>query len=182
VDIKFTTSIEDYVNFNLYEFHTKPAYRRQQGQSRLYSTLLITFCGLLITYAAGNPWIFPGILITLLVSAVYFIFFKRNDERNLVNRLRKGLMHSDNDGLYGEERVTISPEKVTNEMPYGELNISWKHVKKVVENEGYIYIYYAAERALFIPKRAFTGEEQQSKFVELVNRYWKEQGIPEDNY
>jgi hypothetical protein len=174
MEIKFRTVIEDYVNFNLYEYRTKPTYRQQESLSRLYSTILIVSCGLLISYAAGLTWILPGILVTLLVSVIFFISYKRSSERSLLNRLRKGLMNSDNDGLFGENRIFISPETIINEMPYGELKIFWKHVKKVVETTGYIYIYYAAERAFFIPNHAFANNEQRDTFIKMANEYWSE--------
>jgi hypothetical protein len=80
----------------------------------------------------------------------------------------------DNDSILGKEKIIVSPESIIDEMPFGNTKVLWKHVKKIVETNNYIYIYYAAERAIFIPNKGFVNDEQRKSFIELINRYWKE--------
>jgi hypothetical protein len=175
MEIEFTSTAEDYVNFNLYEYQHNNRYRKQAIQSRLWLTLFIAVFGIFGSLTMGSK-VLIGLLITLILCIFFYIYSARSNMRGMRKRLLEIYTDIDNDSILGKEKIIISPESIVDEMPYGSIKVFWKYVKNIVELNDYIYIYYAAGRAIFIRNIGFVNDEQRKSFIELMHGYWKEPG------
>ncbi len=176
MEIKFISTIDDQINFTFYEYHTNPLYIKQIKSARLLTIVILASAGTILSMILLQRLFYIGLLGTLALCVFYFFRFERNNDRAMMKRLKAIFGVPENDALFGNESIIITPDALIDQMVYGDLKIYWKFVKRIVEAPGYVYLFFAASRAIFVPDRAFTNPSERTAFIALANQYWKEQG------
>ena len=117
----------------------------------------------------------PRLLICFAIFGIsYFalITFSKFSVRKLaVNSTGKN-------GLFCEHTITLNEKGFIETTDVNNSFHSWECVEKITETKNYVTIYIRLGAGYFIPKRAFSGEEQIQAFVSDVNMYIETAGIP----
>ncbi|MFZ0521996.1 MAG: YcxB family protein [Candidatus Acidiferrales bacterium] len=73
----------------------------------------------------------------------------------------------------GKRSLTIAPEGISTEIGRMKGQIPWRSVSLVHDLNEYVLIVRTSGNAFIIPRRAFSGAEERTKFLEEVNRYMR---------
>jgi hypothetical protein len=85
--------------------------------------------------------------------------------------MRKMLSEGDNSAILGHYSSTLSPEGLFFKMVSGEERLNWSAIKKISQNEDYIFLYIGAMNAVIVPKRAFATPQEQQNFLAIIHTH-----------
>lgn len=81
------------------------------------------------------------------------------------------------DGLYlSTQKIQIKPECLMQYLGENEYKYQWRYIHRTIKTKKYIYVFVDSFVALYIPRHAFSSEEQYSAFFDELCLYNKEKG------
>jgi hypothetical protein len=109
--------------------------------------------------------IFAILLETFVLMRPYF------QKISIIRNAKKQYGHAAN-GVTGDHRFFITPEKLTDITPIDESSFSWVGIEEVVTNGKIILIIKRATQSFWvIPKQAFGNDFEFNQFVATANKY-----------
>lgn len=169
--IEYERKIEDMLEFN--QFHLNHSSTAQQ-QIRLSTIIVAVFSslgslGVIYAIDADKSLPFYAYIISIAGGIIAFFIYPPFHRWYVKNQAIKFLGEGNNRALLGQQRIAISPEGLLCESNMGQSKVNWLAIQNVEQNEKYFFIYIAATNAIVIPKSAFLNNEEQSRFLEMVN-------------
>lgn len=76
-------------------------------------------------------------------------------------------------GILGEHIMEINSNGLKERTQYNEGTVKWAGVIKILSNKSYIFIYIDNMVGYIVPKRAFTTEKEEEKFLSVALEMWK---------
>jgi hypothetical protein len=76
--------------------------------------------------------------------------------------------------LLGRHRVLITPDALIHDYEIGTGRTLWAAVNRIVATKDYVFIYFAGNTVLLVPRRAFADENQFVEFVSTAKRFHEE--------
>ena len=166
MEVQFDLTLEDLLAFHEYHNAHSPTMQRHYHLAwwRLPVAVIILWLVLAVwsgqfSQFASDYWY--GLLI---VPFWLFWFPWRWHRARRMNALQL-LSEGENVGVIGRQRLTITPETVTQSNAYREYRTRWEAVEKIVRSEHYAYVYVSAYTAHILPRRAFLTDGEFLKFV-----------------
>ena len=178
MDIVADITKDDVVAYNMYHFAHSPAVR-QQGFRAVAVTLvvLVVWSGLLgvLVFGSDGPLdtaraIWPLLLGPPLFLLVMILVFRRRTRRTR-KTVERMLDEGENKGLFGEHRITLTPEGVNDSSDFHKKLTSWDAVERVAVTDQHLFVYTNAIEAVIVPRRSFPNEASFTSFVEAAKRF-----------
>lgn len=155
MQINYQLSEEDLIEF--YMFHMQ--YDRRAIRARIFQTLIGCLILSILTFTLINRtrvnlvkgWTI-GILVMVLFSVLYQIFFRAMMRRRIVALLKKNHPYD----TYGEKSMVFEKDYLMETTGGLKRKLFYKDILRSVETKDYFYIYEAPGVAYTIPKRSLS--------------------------
>ena len=169
--VEYERTLEDLVEFNLFHIAHSPSLQRQILLWRVFFALLTVFLslgGIYFLDSDGHLTSFAYILSMIAGAAIFFIYPFLN-RVSIIRRTQKLLSEGDNEAVLGPQTITVSPEGLFCKTRVSESTLKWSSIVKVAEDDDYIFVYIGAVNAVIIPKEAFSTDEAEQGFLDLID-------------
>lgn len=180
-ELDYLVTVDDIAYLNHFHTQSSPALQRR----RTYAGLVATMCGVfgfLTSLSIGGPILF--FMALLIVTGVWTTLGgkRRGPTNRQLANIRSLYEEGKNRALFGHHHVRLLPDRIelTTEFSRGEFK--WEAVERVVEDEGYVFIYVSALNAFVINKKYFTGEAQARAFLQQAQGYHEQALLLEGAY
>jgi hypothetical protein len=172
--IEYIVNVEDIVTYNLHDYISSPATKKQLENSIVfYASLALFFLviGLVLVKNSIAAFVLLGCLS--LVFILLAIVAKSSSLKNLQKRIRE-LYSNTNSDYIGKHFLSITPEYIKDISESGESFRYWSYIDSIVSLDQYIFIKIKPGLSAFIvPKRAFPDDSSFQLFTEEANKYLK---------
>jgi hypothetical protein len=147
-------------------FAAQEFFRRSRGglSSESVFGLALFLLGLLLLFIDGAG--LAAICALVLGLAVIF-------SAPLVRRLTSKIKWDREPLFQTQHKVAASDEGVYFQMGVIESNLDWRYYQRLLESPAGFLLVYGGDSFNFLPKRAFSGEEQIARFRALAARKLK---------
>ena len=109
---------------------------------------------------------------SLIIASLTVIIYSFYTDRLIARKFRKFHKHSREPNLFGTYRLVIRKEGLEEMVEDGQRVLyKWKDILNVVKEKNYIYIYVDAIRAIIVPIRVFSTNEDCHIFLTKIKRY-----------
>ena len=163
---------EDVVAYNLYHAAHSPAIRRLQ--SRAVSLIFVVWALLLaaLVLCSDEPLDTAKAIWPLLLGPLLFLLLMKFwAPRHTKNAVRGMLDEGENKGIYGEHKIVLSPEGISESNTVQHTATSWNAVERVVVTDQHVFVYISAVSAVIAPRRAFVDTAHFMKFAETATQF-----------
>jgi len=92
--------------------------------------------------------------------------------------VRKAHTVAGKNGLFCEHTITLKEDGFTETTEVNRNFHSWEGVEKITETKNYVAIHIRLGSVYFIPKRAFSGEDQIEAFISTISTNIEIAGVP----
>lgn len=165
--IKFSLTLKNYVDFNLYHMKHSKSMRRNFIILRYIIPLIFLICGFILYYLSNGDNVKVYFYITLGVVVYITIFSKI-----YVDQIKKGIIKLINEGktddLLGEQTISLKDDYLENNTVGGCEQLRYNMIERIEANEEYVYIYINSISAFIIPNSAFSNQEEKDKFMKIL--------------
>lgn len=164
VEIDYTLTEEDYLNFNMYHVkNSKTATKSLNIQRFLGPLFFIVFAyvfSLIVDIA------FLGIFIPFLVISIFWVIFYPKYFYSLVKRqTKKMIQEGENEGLLGKHHLLMTDEGITEITSSSETRVRWESLKDLTEDDHSFYLYNSGLSAIILPKSALTNIKEFRTYI-----------------
>lgn len=164
MEIKYTLTEEDYINFNLFHLKNSKTAMNALKIQRLLIPILYLIVGFILAKVSEGP-LFLWLSIFLLLGIAWYFFYPKYFYHSVMRRVRKMLKEGKNEGLLGEHLMTVSEEGIHDISSSGETSVKWPSIENFTEDEHNLYFYNTSLSAYIIPKRELQNVEGFQQFV-----------------
>lgn len=155
MNVHVDISRQDYADFNKAHFF-------RTRFLRSLATVCITLLVLqFVLYNQYKPSVLNIIVSSLVFIVIYacLVYYRLEGTRNVP---------VENGSILGKREFLFNDEGITCKAGTNTSHSTWATVKKFYAGKTAFYIYVDTNMAYIIPRRDFTGPEQQSEFITLV--------------
>ncbi len=164
MEVDYQNDLGDFISFNFYHF------ARNRAFQLIAVIAALTF--LQSTFAWKQPlgvravaFLLTMGLFIVLLSAFLLLIVSVNYKR------------SQNKIAFGNQKLKLSKDGVSEVSEYSNVSCSWKAVNKIAQNKRLIMIYFSNNLAFLVPKRIFETEEQLRSFQDYAALLRKEYSV-----
>lgn len=154
--IHYELTEEDYLHFNLFHVKQSKVAIKSLNIQRLLMPVFFIIVAFIFLGIGDMPLVFPLIIFGLL-SILWIIFYPKYFYYLIMRQSKKILKEGKNDGLLGEQQITLSGEGIVYLTSNGESQVKWSGIKKVDEDSDFFYLYNSSISAYILPKRALSN-------------------------
>lgn len=159
MEIRYTITEEDYIQFNLYHIEESASLRKQFQMLRLYLPLLMAVVIFLVgTQVLKQPalyWVVVAVLYAVGWFVIYPRLYKKSIRKNVVKMAREG----DNTSVFGDKTLEIAGDKITISGQDTTEIIDKTAIKEIKQKNDLLILYNSSVSAHIIPTRYLTESE-----------------------
>lgn len=162
--IRYTLTVEDYVNFQINHIFLDKKARFSFFLSRFAVPTALFFFPFL--FEVGIPWPIFGV-----VAGAYFFIYPKFFVGRIRRRMRRILSHPSNGAMTADRILEADDESLRITVPgfRDTSTLEWERILKLLEVRDYFYIYTSPKIAFIVPKRCFKNVETETLFRETVS-------------
>lgn len=160
IKFDFTLSVEDY------KTGTRMFYLKQTNTLvGLVISGIFFFYGIILLFTGGRELLVTSLLVTALFPVLLYVYFVRSP-----SQVSKRVAQSER--FTSPQKWRVDNEKIMISQHFGDTRVRWEEFVGLVESKDYFLLRFGVNRNAFqiVPKRAFSSEEQQAAFRELVRQ------------
>lgn len=173
--LTYTLGKEDYINFNLYHIQNTDGFADKLKKQRIMGTLSFLIVGLFMGMFSSKAR--PLILaLMLIVSVFWFINFPFFAKARIKKRTDKIMDSPQFQHLFAEINLEFSEDGITEGLEDNCKQVAWDTVSKIVEQDGYKYIFFTDNSSLIIPYRAL-DETGLSELREIIEAHVSQEAL-----
>jgi len=169
--VEFENSLDDVLALNMYHYQHSANVRRtrlilQFGPPVI--PVVVFLVQILVSgasLASALPW--------LVFAGIWVLFVPFSLRRGMRKRVAKMVLESQNDGIVGKHRLSLTSKAMTDKTDSGKTKTRWAEVRRIVATNQYVFIYIDANVAHIVPKRAFPDESKYKEFIKTVMRHYE---------
>lgn len=173
MDIKFSLTLNDYIDFNLYHMKHSKSMKRDFIILKYIVPVILLICSFILYHLSGSGDNIRVYFYIVFGTAIYMVIFPRI----YVNQIRKGIIKIVNEGntedLFGEQTISLKENYLENNTVGGCEQVKYDSIKRVEVNKQHVYIYKNAIEAFIIPISAFSSQEEKDKFMKILKEKTK---------
>lgn len=154
--IYYELTEEDYLHFNLFHVKQSKAAIKSLNIQRFLMPVFFIIAAFIFFGIGDMPLVFP-LIIFGLISTLWIVFYPKYFYRLIMRQSKKMLKEGKNDGLLGEQQITLSGEGIVYLTSNSESQVKWSGIKKIVEDRDFFYLYNSSISAYILPKRALSN-------------------------
>jgi hypothetical protein len=189
VKIRFETTIDDIVAFNIFHHENSPVWQRQRLIGALVAPGLIAFLSFLWWivdidrsrrfHDVDGSVAFGAILllVNVVISIPVFFFTRWRIQANLVSSAKKLLSEGSNRTILGWREMEIVNNRLCIQTELIDAKYDMRAIQKIVSNEQYTYVYIASVQAFVIPMTLYPEDEYRA-FVTQLREAWENRDNP----
>lgn len=162
--ISFELTMEDWMAFQENYFSQSKYVKRTKILITAMGSTLFIIVALWEFFEVNRNYYMIGIY--LIFSLVWLVFLPKSFDKSYLKEAKKMLEEGDNSALLGIHHIELTNEYFLVKEPGTEYKTHWSTIKKVLENEKYIFIYITSASACIIPK--FKIENNKEKVAEFI--------------
>jgi len=145
--LEYTLSAEDLLQFNLYYASTSKAVARQK---RIYRYVIpAIYLALALFLFIGRSHVLAWMFV--LLSVLWFLFYPLRFRRRYRKHYERYVAEAFGDVLPRATTLELLPDGIFSSSHMGESTFRYEMVGRIVENEGYTYIFIGKGMALVLP-------------------------------
>jgi Na+/proline symporter len=166
VRVSFDTTLDDIHAFNTH--YARTAALPQQSRKMVRGALTLTLASLM--FALGVAFHLPvGFwVVNALILFGWWQFYPRRVEAMARRSTQKLYAEGRNAGMLGPTTVTIEAEWLSEASSEREVRTRWRSVERMVDSDGYIFLYVTGFSAVIVPARAFATADERAAFIALA--------------
>ena len=121
--------------------------------------------GIILLFTGGRELLVTSLLVTALFPMLLFVYFVRSP-----NQVSKRVAQSER--FTSLQKWRVDDKKILITQNLGDTRIKWDEFVGMVESKDYFLLRFGVNRNAFqiVPKRAFSSDQQQETFRELVKQ------------
>lgn len=164
MEINYTLTEEDYLNFNMYHVkNSKTAVKSLKLQRFITPLFFIVFAFVFSAIADVSFW---GLFIIFFVIGILWVLFYPSYFYSVVRRqTKKMIQEGENEGLLGKHHLVMTEEGITETTSSGKTKVCWGSLKDFKEDDKNFYLYNSGLSAIILPKRAVTNIEEVYAYI-----------------
>jgi len=167
MQVEYQLTLEDLVAFNWHYSSTSATARR-----RYWSNLAWAILAALVVVVLWPGWGGRARVLYLVPFSLVFLLIYPACYRRLVTlNSRKLYSEGQNKGVIGNHIIVIDAEGIREISAVGESRTSWEGVERIDQSDEYVFLYIGSVMAHVIPKRAFVGDHEATRFYEQAQSY-----------
>lgn len=152
MEIVYTLTEENYLNFNLYHTSHSKTIKKSLMIQRLMGPVLFIIFSFVFPIVANLP--FLGLFITFLVlSILWYTYYPKYFYNLIMRQVKKAINEGNNDGLLGKHRMTLTEDRLIDVTDTGKTEVLWSGMKELKEDDDNLYLYNSAMSAYILPKK-----------------------------
>ncbi len=166
--LKYSLTKDDFINFNLNYMHNSNSLKKTLFINRFIVPLIFLIIPFLLYDIADMEFII--FMITFILLFILWISFYNKFVDNINRkRLNKILNENNPNDLLGERVLEIIGDKIKITNSSGENIIRVNSIKKIIENDNYIFVYINSITAIIVPLMTFRSDEEKDTFKNLLS-------------
>lgn len=167
MQVEYQLTLEDLVAFNWHYSRTSATARRIY-----WSNLAWMICATLIVVVIWPGWgVWGRVLYFIGFSLVFLLIYPAYYRWIVTHNSRKLYSEGQNKGVIGNHIIAIDAEGFTETSDVGESRTTWDGVERIDQSDEYVLLYTSPVMAHIIPKRAFVGDHEATRFYEQAQSY-----------
>lgn len=167
MELNYTFTKEDYINYNLYYAKTKRKKYRWLMTLSVPATFVILESPHLIK-GEFNPkaWLYFG-TVGILWALIYWFTYIPRTKLGLHRKLKTGSYNN----IFGEYHWLLNDDEIKTSNEHVNSTYKIDSFISSEENEKYFFFFITANNALILPKRSLKSEEILFIKQNLINKY-----------
>lgn len=164
MEIYYTLTEDDYMNFNLYHVKNSSTAKKALKIQRLMGPFLYLFFTVLLYLYIDIPS--PVLVILFLVlSSLWLFLYPRYFYNHILRSTKKMIKEGANDGLLGEHHMILSDDGIIDLSSNRETKVQWSGVQLFKEDDDNLYLYNSSISAYILPKRDLKETDEVRGFI-----------------
>jgi hypothetical protein len=182
MQIRFETSLDDYLAFVRYHHAHSPATRGQHLRLMLTIPAIITF--LVALYHWKNNPGFNEVVIGVYLGAIavisipWVIFMYWYFPWAIIRNTRKLLGEGSNRVMLGWRELELVGDKLVLHSELIDTRLDLRAIQKIVSTDRYTFVYLGATSAYIIPMNLYP-EDEYRQFVDKLQATWNDRDHPQ---
>lgn len=185
--VRFETTLEDLVAWNLFHFEQSPTIRWQRILYAISLPAMLFLTGLVglivfLDVAWTDPVLFvasvsAAIFVSIPATVAWVLLSPRLLMTMMERNVRKLLNEGDNRNIFGWREMEFADGLLSVKLAHIELRLDMHAIVKIVGNNEYTFVYISATDAYPIPKNLYPEEEYRC-FVAALSNAWENRDAP----
>lgn len=161
--INYELTEEDYLHFNLFHVKQSKTATNSLNLQRFLTPVFFIIVAFIFSKMGDMPFVFP-LIVFGMISVLWVIYYPKYFYSHVMRQSKKMLKEGKNDGLLGQQQMTLSEEGIVYLTSNGESQVKWSGIKKIVEDSDFFYLYNSSVSAYILPKRALSNVEEAKRY------------------
>lgn len=164
MQINYTVTENDYVQYNLFHHKNSPSTKNTVMIMRFILPAILLVLGLLsIRHHNWAAWL-PLIIIAVVWVCITPGFFRRGIAKNVKKLMYEGRCSE----FIGDFSLTLSADHICYAGNGQTLKSAYYRVERIEHDNERLYIYLGSLTAIIIPKAAFKDAAEKQAFLDLL--------------
>lgn len=159
MQIKYSLTEEDYLNFNLFHMKNSNTAKKALKVQRYLIPIVYMVVAYVFARVLDGSYILSFSIFGIM-GILWIIFYPKYHYNFVLRQVKKMIKEGKNEGLLGEHLMTISEDGIHDANPQGETKVSWSGIQDMKEDEQNLYLYNSAVSAYILPKREVQDLEE----------------------
>ena len=172
ISLRYSLTPQDFIAY--FKFVQLEAPGKKKAIYKTYLPILLVFSFIIllnIITSIFNGKIDYTIFITIFVFVLIFFAIKFGI-KSKINKLGSAYAaNSENASLFNMTDYIFSETGVFVKDDIKETKFKWAAFIKIIETDGYYYLFVHSTNGLIIPKKVFRSQVEKEKFQQLLSQY-----------
>ena len=164
MEIRYSLTEEDYLNFNMFHIKNSKTAKRALNMQRFLTPILFIVASFVLS-KVGNISFLGLFIAFFMVSILWIIFYPRYFYSYVIRNTKKMIKEGKNDGLLGEHCMIFSEEGIVDSTTTSETKVTWSGIKNIKEDTHNIYLYNSSVSAYILPKRELNNVDEMKTYL-----------------
>lgn len=166
MELRYELTKEDIISFNMYHLKHSPTMKKQYMFLRIAPPVIFILSGIVFLKSS-----YIHLALFTLLAIIWYFYYEKRYNHYIKKQIDKMLSEEKNNGMIGEQTITITENAITETNSYATSEYKNKFLNKIGENEHYYFLYLSSVTAMIIPKNVFTGDAMKEEFNTMIQKF-----------
>lgn len=166
--MKFIYRLEqsDYVAFHLYHAAHSDVHKKIRRKHRLFSPIVFLVCSLILLTIHA----YIGVTLFVVCAIIWYLASPKWADRHFRKQFEKYIAETIGDALKEPVSIELKDDGVHDASFLGQNMYKYSGIGKIVENNGYTYVYIGKGAAIILPHDRLPQDEIKAFIKEIQKR------------
>lgn len=175
MNVAFELTSNDVLSFYYYNYEQSPTLgkaRKLIRRALLFSVAVELLAAAILLVVFGRDYLSFVVVLGLfaVLTLLYYFFAPLLGRKSIKGLVARDYGHG-KDKLTGKNKLTITPDAVTNVTEMGKSTTRWDAIEWIASTDQYLFMTVRGSGPFIVPKRAFTDEQEFKKFIDTAKTY-----------